>query len=208
MFRQRAASAAVLAHHISGKGVTGIEVVEAGGSMPLKRLNVASSTLSGSYAHSVAVRVSRLWIGRNSGVSNQTRAGIWSSPFTGQEAFIHQAGGAKPRANARAHVAFCCRGGIGTPDYFAFAAHNLACTHPCPRCASDFEAPMHDSGPMWDATPFAAMDFHPQPPAGLPAHRGITAMPDNRHDSRTAEFLRPSPISTTPPRRYQSAVTH
>jgi hypothetical protein len=40
-------------------------------------------------------------------------------------------GGADPRAIASAPVAFCCHDGIGTPDYIAFAAHNLAYTHPC-----------------------------------------------------------------------------
>lgn len=37
-------------------------------------------------------------------------------------------GGANPRASGAAPVAFCCQDGIGTPDYIAFAAHNLACT--------------------------------------------------------------------------------
>ena len=40
-------------------------------------------------------------------------------------------GGTDPRAIASASVAFCCHDGIGTPDYIAFAAHNLAYTHPC-----------------------------------------------------------------------------
>ena len=44
-------------------------------------------------------------------------------------------GGTDPRAIASAPVAFCCHDGIGTPDYIAFAAHNLAYTHPCQRVA-------------------------------------------------------------------------
>jgi hypothetical protein len=81
-------------------------------------------------------------------------------------------GGANPRADGPAPVAFCCHDGIGTPDCIAFAAHNLACTHPCQRFAGFLTAPTHDSGPVWDATPFTVMDSHLQPPAGLPAHRG------------------------------------
>jgi hypothetical protein len=81
-------------------------------------------------------------------------------------------GGANPRADGPAPVAFCCHDGIGTPDCIAFAAHNLACTHPCQRFAGNLAASTHDSGPVWDATPFTVMDSHLQPPAGLPAHRG------------------------------------
>ena len=44
-------------------------------------------------------------------------------------------GGTDPRAIASAPVAFCCHDGIGTPDYIALAAHNLAYTHPCQRFA-------------------------------------------------------------------------
>ncbi len=84
-------------------------------------------------------------------------------------------GGASPRAGGPDPVAFCCHDGIGTPDYIAFAAHNLACTHPCQRFAGHLAAPTHDSGPVWDATPFTVLDSHPQPPAGLPAHRGSIA---------------------------------
>ena len=84
-------------------------------------------------------------------------------------------GGASPRAGGPDPVAFCCHDGIGTPDYIAFAAHNLACTHPCQRFAGHLAAPTHDSGPVWDATPFTVLDSHPQPPAGLPAHRGSMA---------------------------------
>ncbi len=84
-------------------------------------------------------------------------------------------GGANPRAGGLAPIAFCCHDGIGTPDYIAFAAHNLACTHPCQRFAGHLAALTHDSGPVWDATPFTVMDSHPQPPAGLPAHRGSMA---------------------------------
>src|SRR5580704_18197911 len=84
-------------------------------------------------------------------------------------------GGASPRADGPAPVAFCCHDGIGTPDCIAFAAHNLACTHPCQRFAGNLAAPTHDSGPVWDATPFTVMDSHLQPPAGLPAHRGSMA---------------------------------
>jgi hypothetical protein len=84
-------------------------------------------------------------------------------------------GGANPRAGGPAPIAFCCHDGIGTPDYIAFAAHNLACTHPCQRFAGHLAALTHDSGPVWDATPFTVMDSHPQPPAGLPAHRGSMA---------------------------------
>ena len=84
-------------------------------------------------------------------------------------------GGANPRADGPAPVAFCCHDGIGTPDCIAFAAHNLACTHPCQRFAGNLAAPTHDSGPAWDATPFAVLDSHLQPPAGLPAHRGSMA---------------------------------
>src|SRR5208282_3679594 len=86
-------------------------------------------------------------------------------------------GGANPRADGPAPVAFCCHDGIGTPDYIAFAAHNLACTHPCQRFAGNLAAPTHDSGPVWDATPFTVMDSHLHPPAGLPAHRGSIAHP-------------------------------
>jgi len=86
-------------------------------------------------------------------------------------------GGANPRADGPAPVAFCCHDGIGTPDCIAFAAHNLACTHPCQRFAGNLAAPTHDSGPAWDATPFAVLDSHLQPPAGLPAHRGSIAHP-------------------------------
>src|SRR5271157_4095976 len=98
-------------------------------------------------------------------------------------------GGANPRAGGPAPVAFCCHDGIGTPDYIAFAAHNLACTHPCQRFAGHLAALTHDSGPVWDATPFTAMDSHPQPPAGLPAHRGSMAglcapLPTLRHSPR------------------------
>ncbi len=84
-------------------------------------------------------------------------------------------GGANPRADGPAPVAFCCHDGIGAPDYIAFAAHNLACTHPCQRFAGHLAALTHDSGPVWDATPFTVMDSHLQPPAGLPAHRGSMA---------------------------------
>ena len=84
-------------------------------------------------------------------------------------------GGANPRAGGPAPIAFCCHDGIGTPDYIAFAAHNLACTHPCQRFAGSLAALTHDSGPVWDATPFTVMDSHLQPPAGLPAHRGSMA---------------------------------
>ncbi len=84
-------------------------------------------------------------------------------------------GGANPRAGGPAPIAFCCHDGIGTPDYIAFAAHNLACTYPCQRFAGHLAALTHDSGPVWDATPFTVMDSHPQPPAGLPAHRGPLA---------------------------------
>ena len=84
-------------------------------------------------------------------------------------------GGANPRAGGPAPIAFCCHDGIGTPDYIAFAAHNLACTHPCQRFAGNLAALTHDSGPVWDATPFTVMDSHLQPPAGLPAHRGSMA---------------------------------
>src|SRR5271166_2537696 len=86
-------------------------------------------------------------------------------------------GGANPRANGSAPVAFCCHDGIGTPDCIAFAAHNLACTPPCQRFAGNLAAPTHDSGPVWDATPFTVMDSHLQPPAGLPAHRGSMSHP-------------------------------
>src|SRR5271166_6668055 len=89
-------------------------------------------------------------------------------------------GGTNPRANGFAPVAFCCHDGIGTPDCIAFAAHNLACTHPCQRFAGNLAAPTHDSGSVWDATPFTVMDSHLQPPAGLPAHRGSTSHPNNR----------------------------
>ena len=84
-------------------------------------------------------------------------------------------GGANPRAGGPAPIAFCCHDGIGAPDYIAFAAHNLACTHPCQRFAGHLAALTHDSGPVWDATPFTVMDSHLQPPAGLPAHRGSMA---------------------------------
>ncbi len=84
-------------------------------------------------------------------------------------------GGANPRADGPAPVAFCCHDGIGTPDYIAFAAHNLACTHPCQRFAGHLAALTHDSGPVWDATPFTVMDSHLHPPASLPAHRGSMA---------------------------------
>ena len=85
--------------------------------------------------------------------------------------------GADPRVNGSAPVAFCCHDGIGTPDYIAFAAHNLACTHPCQRFVGSLAALTHDSGPVWDATPFTVMDSHPLPPAGLPAHRGSIHTP-------------------------------
>ena len=84
-------------------------------------------------------------------------------------------GGANPCAGGPAPIAFCCHDGIGAPDYIAFAAHNLACTHPCQRFAGHLAALTHDSGPVWDATPFTVMDSHLQPPAGLPAHRGSMA---------------------------------
>src|SRR5215470_13263304 len=50
-------------------------------------------------------------------------------------------GGTVARAIASAPVAFCCHDGIGTPDYIAFAAHNLAYTplsmlHVTPRGAT------------------------------------------------------------------------
>src|SRR5271166_2008513 len=86
-------------------------------------------------------------------------------------------GGSNPRAIGFAPVAFCCHDGIGTPDCIAFAAHNLACTHPCQRFAGNLTAPTHVSGPVWDATPFTVMDSHLQPPAGLPAHRGSISHP-------------------------------
>jgi hypothetical protein len=60
-------------------------------------------------------------------------------------------GGMSPRADAPAPVAFCCHDGIGTPDCIAFAAHNLACTHPWRRFAGNFAAPTRDSGSVWDA---------------------------------------------------------
>ena len=84
-------------------------------------------------------------------------------------------GGASLRASGPDPVAFCCHDGIGAPDYIAFAAHNLARTHPCQRFPGHLAALTHDSGPVWDATPFTVMDSHPQPPAGLPAHRGSMA---------------------------------
>ena len=86
-------------------------------------------------------------------------------------------GGAEPRVNGSAPVAFCCHDGIGTPGCIAFAAHNLACTHPCQRFVGNLAALTHDSGPVWDATPFTVMDSHPLPPAGLPAHRGSISHP-------------------------------
>ena len=55
-------------------------------------------------------------------------------------------GGANPRADGPAPVAFCCHDGIGTPDCIAFAAHNLACTHPCQRFAGNLAAPTHELG--------------------------------------------------------------
>src|SRR4051812_15749154 len=42
-----------------------------------------------------------------------------------------------PRTNGPDPVAFCCHDGIGTPDYIAFAAPYLACTHPCQRFTPD-----------------------------------------------------------------------
>ncbi len=98
-------------------------------------------------------------------------------------------GGANPRAGGPAPIAFCCHDGIGTPDYIAFAAHNLACTHPCQRFAGNLAALTHDSGPVWVATPFTVKDSHLQPPAGLPAHRGSMAglcapLPTLRHSPR------------------------
>jgi len=55
-------------------------------------------------------------------------------------------GGANPRADGPAPVAFCCHDGIGTPDYIAFAAHNLACTHPCQRFAATSQRPRMTRG--------------------------------------------------------------
>lgn len=107
-------------------------------------------------------------------------------------------GGASPRADGPAPVAFCCHDGIGTPDYIAFAAHNLACTHPCQRFAGYLAAPTHDSGPVWDATPFTVMDSHLQPPAGLPAHIAVGAAVADRppHRSERAQFRHSAPTSS------------
>jgi hypothetical protein len=62
-------------------------------------------------------------------------------------------GGTDPRAIASAPVAFCCHDGIGTPDYIAFAAHNLAYTHPVNASRDASRRNTHDSGPVWVATP-------------------------------------------------------
>src|SRR5215467_4241356 len=85
-------------------------------------------------------------------------------------------GGTDPRAIASAPVAFCCHDGIGTPDYIAFAAHNLAYTplsmlHVRSRGATCLNPPPHPITVYASHPPSPTTAQHSLPGGALPPYR-------------------------------------